>query len=56
MKDIDETSYVMSIEIHRDMSKWSLGLSHKAYVEKIWDKGLCITLLKVINSTKNSIL
>jgi Reverse transcriptase (RNA-dependent DNA polymerase) len=35
MKDIGEVSYVISIEIHRDQSREILGLSQKAYIEKI---------------------
>ena len=35
MKDLDEASFVLGIEIHRDRSKGVLGLSQKAYIEKI---------------------
>ena len=35
MKDLGETSFVLGIEIHRDRSKWILGLSQKAYIENI---------------------
>ena len=35
MKDLGDVSYVLGIEIHRDRSKGALGLSQKAYVEKV---------------------
>ncbi len=35
MKDIGEASYVLGIEIHRDRTKYALGLSQKAYIEKV---------------------
>ena len=35
MKDLGEASYVLGIEIHRDRKKGALGLSQKAYLEKI---------------------
>ena len=35
IKDMGEASYVISIEIHRDRSKRTLGLSHKAYIERV---------------------
>jgi hypothetical protein len=35
MKDLGDTSYVLGIEIHRDRSKGELGLSQKAYIEKV---------------------
>jgi hypothetical protein len=38
MKDLGEASFVLSIEIHRDKSKWVLGLSQKAYIEKVLKK------------------
>ena len=38
MKDLGEASFVLGIEIHRDRSKGVLGLSQKAYVEKILKK------------------
>ena len=36
MKDMGEASYVIGIEIHRDRSKRTLGLSYKAYIERVW--------------------
>jgi hypothetical protein len=35
MKDLGEASYVLGIEIHRDRAKGVLGLSQKAYIEKM---------------------
>jgi hypothetical protein len=38
MKDLGEASFVLGIEIHRDRSKRVLGLSQKAYIEKVLKK------------------
>jgi hypothetical protein len=38
MKDLGEASFVLEIEIHRDRRKWVLGLSQKAYLEKVLKK------------------
>jgi hypothetical protein len=38
MKDLGEASFVLGIEIHRDRSKEVLGLSQKAYIEKVLKK------------------
>ena len=38
MKDIGEASYVIGIEIHRDRSRKILGLSQKAYINKILER------------------
>jgi Reverse transcriptase (RNA-dependent DNA polymerase) len=35
MKDLGETSYVIGIEIYRDRSRGILGLSQRAYIEKV---------------------
>jgi Reverse transcriptase (RNA-dependent DNA polymerase) len=35
MKDLGESSYVIGIEIYRDRSRGILGLSQKAYIEKM---------------------
>jgi hypothetical protein len=35
MNDLGEASYVLGIEIHRDRTKGVLGLSQKAYIEKM---------------------
>ena len=35
MKDLGEASYVLGIEIHRDRDRGVLGLSQKAYIEKM---------------------
>ena len=34
IKDLDEASFVLGIEIHRDREKRVLGLSQKAYLKK----------------------
>jgi hypothetical protein len=38
MKDLGEASFVLGIEIQRDRSKGVLGLSQKAYIEKVLKK------------------
>jgi hypothetical protein len=38
MKDLDEASFTLGIEIHRDRRKSVLGLSQKAYLEKVLKK------------------
>ena len=38
MKDLGEASFVLGIEIHRDRGKEVLGLSQKAYLEKVLRK------------------
>ena len=38
MKDLSEPSFVLGIEIHRDRRKGVLGLSQKAYLEKVLKK------------------
>jgi hypothetical protein len=38
MKDLGEASFVLGIEIHRDRRKGVLGLSQKAYLEKVLKK------------------
>ncbi|CAH9135323.1 unnamed protein product, partial [Cuscuta epithymum] len=38
MKDLGEASYVIGIEIHRDRVKGTLGLSQKAYIERILER------------------
>ena len=38
MKDIGEALFVLGIEIHRDREKGVLGLSQKAYLEKVLKK------------------
>lgn len=35
MKDLGDASYVLGIEIHRDRSKGVLGLSQKAYIDRV---------------------
>ena len=38
MKAMGKASYVIGIEIHRDRPKRTLGLSHKAYIERVLEK------------------
>jgi hypothetical protein len=38
MKDLSELSFVLGIEIQRDRRNGVLGLSHKAYLEKVLKK------------------
>ena len=38
MKDLGEASFVLEIEIHRDRENGVLGLSQKAYLEKVLKK------------------
>ena len=38
MKDLGEASFILVIEIHRDREKSVLGLSQKAYLEKVLKK------------------
>lgn len=38
MKDLGDASYVLGIEIHRDRSKGILGLSQKAYIDRVLKK------------------
>jgi hypothetical protein len=38
MKDLGEASFILGIEIHRDRRKGVLGLSQKAYLEKVLKK------------------
>ena len=41
MKYLGEASFVLGIEIHRDRSKGVLGLSLKAYIERILKNSVC---------------
>jgi hypothetical protein len=38
MKDLGDASYVIGIEIHRDRKQRILGLSQKAYIEKVLER------------------
>ena len=38
MKDLSEASFILGIEIHRDREMRVLGLSQKAYLEKVLKK------------------
>ena len=35
MKDLDDASFVLGIQIHRDRSQDILGLSQKSYIENV---------------------
>jgi hypothetical protein len=35
IKDLDDVSYVLDIEIHRDKKRGVLGLSQKSYIKKV---------------------
>jgi inosine/xanthosine triphosphate pyrophosphatase family protein len=38
MKNLDETSYVIGIEIHKDRKQRILKLSQNAYIEKVLER------------------
>ena len=38
IKDLGETSYIIGIKIHRDISQWILKLSQKACIEKVLER------------------
>ena len=38
MKDLGEASYVIGIEIHRDRANGTLGLSQKAYIDRVLER------------------
>ena len=38
MKDLGDASYVLGIQIHRDRSRCILGLSQKAYINKVLER------------------
>ena len=40
--DLGEASYVLGIEIHRDRNNAVLGLSQKAYLEKVLKSIICM--------------
>jgi hypothetical protein len=63
MKDLDETSYVIGIEIQRDQSREILDLSQKIYIKKYLNITTCkialqvwILLSRVTNSASFSVL
>jgi hypothetical protein len=63
MKDLDETSYVIGIEIQRDRSREILDLSQKIYIKKYLNITTCkialqvwILLSRVTNSASFSVL
>jgi len=63
MKDLGEASFVLGIEIHRDRSCHTLGLSQKASLIESYRDSICrivnmemFQLSKVTNSTKTNVL
>ena len=42
MKDLGEASFILGIEIHRDRRRGVLGLSQKAYLEKVLKNTVCM--------------
>ncbi|GJV55601.1 retrovirus-related pol polyprotein from transposon TNT 1-94 [Tanacetum coccineum] len=38
MKDLREAAYILGIKIHRDRSKWLIGLCQSAYIEEILER------------------
>jgi hypothetical protein len=38
IKDLGETSYIIGIKIHRDISQWIFKLSQKACIEKVLER------------------
>ena len=48
MKDMGEAAYVIGIEIHRNQSQGILGLSQKAYINKVLER-FCTTKKGVFN-------
>ena len=38
IKNLGETSFVLGIEIHRDRSRHTLGLSQKAYINRVLER------------------
>jgi len=45
MKDLGEASFILEIQIYRDRSRGILGLSQKAYIEKMLKDMVC----KIVN-------
>ncbi|KAK2971281.1 hypothetical protein RJ640_001307 [Escallonia rubra] len=60
MKDLGEASYVMGIEIHRDRSRAILGLSQRAYIDKVLKRfnmhNCAPTIVPVVKGDKFSLL
>jgi hypothetical protein len=46
MKDLGDASYVLGIKIHRDRTRSVLGLSQKAYIEKVLNYIICTNMHK----------
>jgi hypothetical protein len=45
MKDLGDASYVLGIEIHRDRTEGVLGLSQKAYIQKVLKCIICTNVI-----------
>jgi hypothetical protein len=45
MKDLGEASFILGIEIHRDRRMGVLGVSQKAYLEKVLKKLVCMHVI-----------
>ncbi|KAK2972148.1 hypothetical protein RJ640_018216 [Escallonia rubra] len=60
MKDLGEASYVIGIEIHRDRSRGILGLSQRAYIDKVLKRfnmhNCAPTVAPVVKGDKFSLL
>ncbi|KAK2975526.1 hypothetical protein RJ640_000976 [Escallonia rubra] len=60
MKDLGEASYVIGIEIHRDRSRGILGLSQRAYIDKVLKRfnmhNCASTVAPVVKGDKFSLL
>ncbi|KAK2987966.1 hypothetical protein RJ640_011229 [Escallonia rubra] len=60
MKDLGEASYVIGFEIHRDRSRGILGLSQRAYIDKVlkrFNMHNCVsTVVPVVKGNKFSLL
>lgn len=55
MKDLGEAYFVAGFDIHRDRLSRSLGFCQKAYIDRILEDSICITLLDeapIINEDK----
>nr|GEZ02280.1 hypothetical protein [Tanacetum cinerariifolium] len=46
MKDLGEAAYILGIKIYRDRSRRLIRLNQSAYIDKILNKTICITLRK----------
>ncbi|KAK2981300.1 hypothetical protein RJ640_007001 [Escallonia rubra] len=60
MKDLGEASYIIGIEIHRDRSRGIMGLSQRAYIDKILKRfsmhNCALTVVPIVKGDKFSLL